>query len=154
MPVFIPMPASLLSPPVRLTPWPRQWSDQQSLLERQHDRLEQRLLALISLHRPEVPAWEGGDRLSGDLACRQLLWALRLHLRLEERWLERRGCLCSAHRVAHREAARTALEGYVASSGDRSARLAWLEEIKAWFVAHRDGVDARAYRLAHLAFQP
>jgi hemerythrin len=148
------MRAPLLSPPARVSPWPRQWSDQQSLLERQHDRLEHQLLALISLHRPEAPAWEGGELLSCDLACRRLLWALRLHLRLEERWLDRRGCLCQAHRAAHRDAAQWALEGYGVSSGDRAARLAWLEEIKAWFFAHRDGIDARAYRLAHLACQP
>jgi hypothetical protein len=147
------MRAPLLSPPARLSAWPHQWPDQQALLERQHDRLEQRLLALTSLHQPEAPTWDGGDLLSGDLACRRLLWALRLHLRLEERWLDSRGCLCPAHRAAHRDAARMALEGYGVSSGDRAARLAWLEEIKAWFFAHRDGVDARAYRLAHLASQ-
>lgn len=148
------MPVPLLSPPAPVSVWPRQWSDQQSLLEHQHARLEQQLLALIALHRPEAPAWEGGERLSCDLACRRLLWALRLHLRLEERWLGRQGCLCPTHRASHRDAARLAFAGYGVSAGDRAARLTWLEEIQAWFLAHRDGVDARAYRLAHLASQP
>ena len=89
-----------------------------------------------------------------DHASRILLWNLKLHLRLEERWLDRWGCLCHGHHQAHRDASTAALEGWLRCDGDRGLRLAWLEALRTWFVAHRDGADARAYSLAHAASQP
>jgi len=73
--------------PPGLHGWPQAWLERRHLLERQHDRLEALLADLLSLHGPETPAWTAVDALACDGACRRLLWDLRLHLRLEERWL-------------------------------------------------------------------
>ena len=148
------MAPSLLRPPPRLTSWPRQWPDQRLLLERQHERLELQLNTLIRRHHPEAPAWSAEEASACEHAARILLWNLKLHLRLEERWLDGWGCLCQGHRQAHREASLAALEGWRRSDGDRPRRLAWLEALRTWFQAHRDGADARAYSLAHAASQP
>lgn len=68
--------------------WPRQWSEQEPLLERQHERLEALLPALIELHRQPLAAeLMEANELGEQLVCRRLLWDLRLHLRLGERWL-------------------------------------------------------------------
>jgi hemerythrin len=129
--------------------WPRHWSQQELLLERQHDRLEALLHSLIQQHRQPLP-WE--QLLPTDqaeqLACRRLLWDLRLHLRLEERWLEAAGALCPGHRSGHQEVARAALAQFCRGGGSRRARLAWLQELHTWFAAHRRGPDAMAYALA------
>jgi hypothetical protein len=130
-------------------PWPRIWSEQEPLLERQHDRLEALLAALIEQHRQPLAAeLLEASELGEQLACRRLLWDLRLHLRLEERWLAAAAALCAGHRANHQDAARQALEGYCRGSGSRRARLAWLQQLQAWFVAHRQGPDAMAYGLA------
>jgi len=134
-----------------LRPWPRTWLERQLLLERQHDRLEALLADLLSLHVAEAPAWRAVDALACDDACRRLLWDLRLHLRLEERWLQAEGCLCSGHRAAHAEAARAAFSAFVRSAGDRQARGVWLRNLSAWFTAHRAGPDATAYAAATAA---
>ena len=115
--------------------WPRGWHEQEPLLERQHDRLEALLDSLIQQHhRPhsaeQLPAVDQAEQL----ACRRLLWDLRLHLRLEERWLEAAGSLCPGHRGGHQDAAKAA--------------LARLQELQGWFAAHRRGPDAMAYALA------
>ncbi len=135
--------------------WPRQWAEQLPLLERQHDRLEALLAELLELYsQPLMAAGPGGApaaQLALDLCCRRLLWQLRLHLRLEERWLEASGCLCPGHRAGHRDAARAAFEGYGQAGPDRCARLDWLLAIQAWFDRHRAGPDASAYALAAAA---
>ena len=135
--------------------WPRQWAERVPLLERQHDRLEALLAELVDLYRqPLRAAGPGGTpaaQLAQDLCCRRLLWQLRLHLRLEERWLEASGCLCPGHRAGHRDAARAAFEGYRQAGPDRSARLDWLRAIQTWFDRHRAGPDANAYALAAAA---
>jgi len=128
--------------------WPRGWSDREGLLGLQHDRLEAVLEELIAGHRAGLPAWTPAEALAWDAACRRLLWQLRLHLRLEERWLGASGCLCPGHRAAHGEAARAALDGYARSRADRAARCRWLLDLRAWFLAHRAGPDATAYVLA------
>jgi hemerythrin len=147
-------PPSQLNPPPQLNPWPRLWPDQRLLLERQHDRLEQQLTTLIQWHQPEAPAWSAEEAAACDHAARILLGNLKLHLRLEERWLDSWGCLCHGHRLAHRHASAAAQEGWLRCGRDRDRRLAWLEALRTWFVAHRDGADARAYSLAHAACQP
>lgn len=129
--------------------WPRHWLQQEPLLECQHDRLESLLHGLLQQHREPV----GAEQLAltdqaEQLACRRLLWDLRLHLRLEERWLESAGALCPGHRGGHRDAARAAMAQFCHSGGSRRARLAWLQELNSWFTAHRLGPDALAYALA------
>ena len=130
---------------VGLRRWPRVWSEREPLLELQHDRLEALLAELIAAHRDGAPAWTAAEACALDASCRQLLWDLRLHLRLEERWLDQAGCLCPGHRAAHADAARAALCGYGLSCGDRAARTRWLLDLRAWFLAHRAGPDATAY---------
>jgi hemerythrin len=138
------------APPGRATVgWPHHWLQQEPLLERQHDRLEALLACLIEQHSQVLPV----ERLAltdraEQLACRRLLWDLRLHLRLEERWLEAAGALCPGHRDGHREAAREALTQLCRGGASRRARLAWLHHLHSWFAAHRLGPDAVAYDLA------
>jgi len=124
--------------------WPRDWPSQCTLLERQHDQLESLLDVLIHDHQSADDAIEQALKLS----CRRLLWELRLHLRLEERWLLQRHCLCPGHLEAHREVTLQTAANLMAIEHDRQARLALLESVQQWFVAHRHGPDARAYRLA------
>lgn len=128
--------------------WPRTWSEREPLLELQHDRLEALLAELIAAHRNGSTVWAAAEACGWDDVCRRLLWDLRLHLRLEERWLGQVGCLCPGHRAAHADAARGAFSGYGLSRGDRAARTRWLLDLKAWFLAHRAGPDAIAYALA------
>lgn len=121
--------AVLLAEPVRAKPrpWPRHWVDQEPLLERQHDGLEAYLAELLWLHGPMQPAWTAAEALAMERGCRRLLWDLRLHLRLEERWLSAQGCLCPGHRGVHRQAIDDAKDALLKTSGDRQARLAWLD---------------------------
>lgn len=137
------------APPLAPRSWPSQWREREPLLERQHGRLEALLATLIEQHRQPLAAelLEVSD-LGEQLACRRLLWDLRLHLRLEERWLAAAAALCPGHRASHREAAGQALAEYGRSAASRRARLAWLQQLHAWFAAHRQGPDAMAYGLA------
>ncbi|MBM5826284.1 MAG: hypothetical protein FJ054_13235 [Cyanobacteria bacterium M_surface_10_m2_119] len=129
--------------------WPRAWEQREVLLERQHDRLETLLSCLIEQHRQPLAAEILAPTDQAEQrACRRLLWDLRLHLRLEERWLEAAGALCPGHRGGHQEAARAALAQFCRGSGSRRARLAWLQDLQGWFAAHRRGPDAMAYALA------
>jgi len=129
--------------------WPRAWEQREVLLERQHDRLEALLSCLIEQHRQPLAAEILAPTDQAEQrACRRLLWDLRLHLRLEERWLEAAGALCPGHRGGHQEAARAALAQFCRGSGSRRARLAWLQDLQGWFAAHRRGPDAMAYALA------
>ena len=104
-------PPSQLSSPPHLNRWPRLWPDQRLLLERQHDRLEQQLITMLQWHHPEAPAWSHEEAAACDHASQILLRNLKLHLRLEERWLDNWGCLSRGHRLAHRHARKAALEG-------------------------------------------
>lgn len=149
-------------PPAR---WPRHWTEREDLLEAQHDRLAALLVALIEHHElsqtseaisPGPTSTINGQALSiaGDLGCSRLLWQLRLHLRLEERWLAQSHCLCPGHRAAHRQAASDALEGYQHARIESTTRLTWLRELQTWFDDHRKGIDARAYAQARSLVQP
>jgi hypothetical protein len=119
------------APPRRATVgWPHHWLQHEPLLERQHDRL-QALLACLSKQRSQVLPVERlalTDRAE-QLACRRLLWDLRLHLRLEERWLE---------------AAHEALTQLCRGGASRRTRLAWLHHLHSWFASHRRGPEAEA----------
>lgn len=130
MALLLPAPPPSRSRPASL---PLPWREQQRLLSAQHDRLEALLAELLT-----SPA--------ADLA--PLRRQLRLHLRLEERWLERRGCLCPGHRASHRQALAELEAGIGRAAADGRARLALLRGLQAWFLAHRDGPDAIAYARA------
>lgn len=129
--------------------WPRTWEDQEALLERQHQRLEAGLMELLELYRTCSCPSGAAESEAADNACRRLLWDLRLHLRLEERWLDAQGCLCAGHRAAHTEAFRTAWGGFTQSHGDHLLRQRWLMDLRAWLLSHVSGADATAYALAH-----
>ncbi len=131
--------------------WPRDWPSQQHLLERQHGRLEVMLNTLIAEARAIAPLACTAARPPGDLDCRRLQRALGLHLRLEERWLAQWGCLNSGHRASHRLARTTACQAEPfedASRPDSTPHLEWLQGLQEWFLVHRDGADAIAYRHA------
>lgn len=138
----------VVAPSAAAPPWPHLWTDQHPLLERQHDRLEALLEELLQLHALEAGPWTTPAAGAAEATCRRWLWDLRLHLRLEERWLAAHGCLCPGHRAAHRDALSVALAGFQRSGGNRQARLDWLAAMQAWFAEHRQGPDAMAYGLA------
>ena len=142
--------AVLLAQPIRAKPWswPRGWVDQEPLLERQHDGLEASLAELLSFHGPMHPAWTAAEAVAIERGCRRLSWDLRLHLRLEERWLSAQGCLCPGHRGVHLQAIEATKAALLETSGDRQARLRWLLELQSWFTNHRHGPDATAYGIA------
>ncbi|WP_259729462.1 hypothetical protein [Synechococcus sp. CS-1333] len=121
----------------RNRPWPRLWSERSRLLERQHSRIEALLEQLI-------------DGEASTACCRQLVRALGLHLRLEERWLAEVGCLCPGHRYSHREAAELA----GCTPAGSAERLGWLLDLQEWFHLHRHGADAVAYARAAAAPVP
>jgi hypothetical protein len=138
--------------PASASRWPRRWAQQEALLERQHDRLEALLASLIEQHlEPLALELLAPSDQAEQLACRRLLWDLRLHLRLEERWLGASGALCPGHRGGHQDAARAALAQFCRSGGSRRARLAWLQELQGWFAAHRRGPDALARQRSEAA---
>jgi len=133
--------------------WPLRWSERVPLLESQHDRLESLILELLHLHRVAQHTWSLEEALAVEASCRRLLWDLRLHLRLEERWLSQIHCMCPGHRALHAEALKQVTEGLLCSAGDREARRRWLENLQVWFVEHRQGPDAMAYAHASAAAQ-
>ena len=144
------MVSSLLSPDppaVELGRMPQRWADQQQLLERQHARLDSLLLTLIEQHAAAAPVSEALE-VAEQHACRHLLWTLRLHLRLEERWLARWGVLCPGHRANHRDVACAALADFQRLGAERAGRLTVLRGLHGWFLQHQAGPDAGAYALA------
>jgi acetate kinase len=74
----------------------RAWEQKEALLEQQHNQLEQGLEDLIA----------GGSEPSHLPQMMHLIQKLKLHLRLEERWLSEAGCLCQGHRLSHGAIAR------------------------------------------------
>ena len=138
--------------------WPRDWPSRRWLLERQHGRLEVLLDALITRAHPQAPLACSIDIRKANVECRRLQKALRLHLRLEERWLEHHGCLDAGHRASHRLARTTAqqADAYPGESPlNRAMHLHWLRSLQEWFLTHRDGIDAIAYsRADHSCQQP
>lgn len=133
--------------------WPRHWPERLPLLESQHDRLESLIQELLHVHRAAQHAWSLEEALAVEASCRRLLWDLRLHLRLEERWLSQCHCMCPGHRARHAEALKQVTEGLLSSAGNRVARQRWLEDLQVWFVEHRQGPDAMAYAHASAAEQ-
>lgn len=141
--------AQASAPPSRH--WPRDWPSQQQLLERQHGRLEVMLNTLIAEARALGPLANAAVTPSGELNCRRLQRALGLHLRLEERWLAQWGCLNSGHRASHRLARTAACQAAPCKDTSRldpTPHLEWLQGLQEWFLVHRDGADAIAYRRA------
>lgn len=123
--------------------WPRLWSERELLLERQHQRLRD----LISAQIVEVNAGSAAPAAAVEAANQRLLRQLRLHLRLEERWLSACGCLCPGHRAIHQLVARDSEAGWRQAGSDRQQQLIWLQGLQAWLLEHTDGPDARAYAL-------
>jgi hypothetical protein len=117
-------------------------------LERQHDRLEALLEDLVDRHCLADEERSALELLADRRDCLLLVRGLRLHLRLEERWLAQRGCLCPGHRAAHGEAVAAAAAGWEVAETLRDARLPWLMELQQWFHCHRHGPDALAYARA------
>jgi len=140
------MSTASLAPPLRVLPC--EWSPQESLLERQHDRLEALLADLVDRHCLAEQERSAVEAQADTRDCIRLLRGLRLHLRLEERWLAQRGCLCPGHRGAHREAAALATAGWQLSATQRASRLPWWMDLQQWFHGHRHGPDAIAYARA------
>lgn len=128
--------------------WPRGWSEQQILLERQHDRLEVLLEQLIQLHCDGRSQLDPCENRAEWTACTLLLRQLSLHLRLEERWLHRWNALCAGHRAGHRQVASSAIESFRCHGFHRLHRLQWLMDINDWFSHHRHSTDALAYARA------
>ena len=128
--------------------WPLQWPQREGLLERQHDRLEALLDDLFDRHCLADKERSALERLADRRDCLLLVRGLRLHLRLEERWLAQCGCLCPGHRAAHCEAVAAAAAGWEVAETLRAARLPWLMELQQWFHGHRHGPDALAYARA------
>ena len=124
--------------------WPRLWSERELLLERQHQRLRD----LISDRIVAVNAGSDAPQTAVEAADQRLLRQLRLHLRLEERWLGACGCLCPGHRAIHRLVARDSEAGWRQAGGDRQQQLIWLQGLQAWLLEHTDGPDAHAYAMA------
>jgi hypothetical protein len=151
------MPALLLAPRVprpsaAAVPWPRRWPDQRNLLERQHDRLEGLLADAIECHCRQEKDLDAAEFAIEQASCARLLRLLSLHLRLEERWLARWGCLCAGHGASHRQVAREASEAWRQNGHLHLARLQWLMDLQVWFHHHRHGTDAIAYaRASHSA---
>lgn len=114
------------------------------MLARQHDRLEAHLAALIAQHRT-VGRVHQAEQQQG---CQRLLRQLRLHLRLEERWLRAHGLLCPGHRSGHQAALQAASEQWQRQGCKQEGRLALLEGLQDWFQQHLQGPDAIAYGLA------
>ncbi|MFY8149500.1 MAG: hemerythrin domain-containing protein [Prochlorococcaceae cyanobacterium] len=124
------------------------WSDQQRLLERQHERLDRRLEDLIAAHGESDRPPAAENTHAQRLACRRLLQLVRLHFGLEERWLRSRGVLLPSHRSAHREVMVVALTDLNRAESDRRNRLEVLETLQSWLTTHNLGPDAAAYALA------
>lgn len=147
-PLAVPVAALPLGAGGRSDGWPCGWREREPLLSRQRDRLAAVLAELIAVHGVGAPPWAAAEALAWDVCARRLIWDLRLHLRLEERWLTHSGCLCAGHRAAHADSLRSIQRGFALSSGDRPARARWLLDLQTWFQAHRSGPDATAYALA------
>ena len=128
--------------------WLGPWPPREVLLERQHDRLEALLADLVDRHCLADAERSAMELLSDCRDCERLLWGVRLHLRLEERWLGQCGCLCPGHRAAHGEAIAAAAARWTVVEKLRSSRLPWLMDLQQWFHGHRRGADAIAYARA------
>jgi len=139
-------------PPLPSSPaasgWPGSWPLQRVLLERQHDRLAALLDALVEEHAAprdsSILPWHH----SSDAGFRLLFRRLQQHLRLEERWLAARGCLCPGHRAAHARVAAGAAADLERCGRDRFARLVLVMGLREWLRGHCAGPDATAYSLA------
>ncbi len=126
--------------------WPGSWPEREALLERQHQILGDRIAELILVLLCGAEEADAPSEL--DCGNTHLLRQLRLHLRLEERWLSACGCLCPGHRAIHQLVARDAEAGLKQAGSDRLQQLIWLRGLQAWLLEHTDGPDTHAYALA------
>ena len=131
------------------SPWSKQWSIQELFLVEQHARLEVILDELLMAYRSESFAWNLAQASFYEGLCRRLLWDLKLHQRLEERWLIQHDSLCSGHQADHQTFVNAALINCVRTAQDKEARFYWLADLRKWLVAHKSGPDAYDYSLAN-----
>ena len=130
------------------SPWPKKWSVQELFLAKQHARLEVYLDELLMAYRSKSFAWNINQGSAYEGLCRRLLWDLKLHQRLEERWLIQHDSLCPGHKADHQEFIHSAFVSCARTSEDQEARFYWLADLKEWLVAHQSGPDAYDYSLA------
>ncbi len=129
--------------------WPKSWSKQELLLRAQHARLESAFAELLTFYRsysssvtePEAFAYEG--------LCRRLLWWLKLHQRLEERWLKKHDCLSTGHQADHQELLQTAFVDYCKTANNPKFRFAWLNNLQTSLSGHIFSTDAYDYSFAN-----
>ena len=117
---------------------PRAWEQKEALLEQQHNQLEQGLEDLIA----------GGSEPSHLPQMMHLIQKLKLHLRLEERWLSEASCLCQGHRLSHQELLGSIEQQLPQCLNHGGLRLNLLMDVQQWFYQHRHGADAIAYARA------
>ncbi|MEI6029784.1 MAG: hypothetical protein WCQ20_01310 [Synechococcaceae cyanobacterium ELA739] len=127
-------------------PWPTCWPEREKLLERQHQILQEQIGELILA----VIAGTGEPQALAERhsRCQRLLRQLRLHLRLEERWLAACGCLCPGHRAIHQLVVHETEAGLNKAAAVRQQQLLWLRGLQAWLQEHTGGPDAHAYGIA------
>ena len=142
-PVLLRRPAATVAGADR---WPACWPERELLLERQHQILRDRIADLILAVLSAADDADAASEFGGG--SQQLLRQLRLHLRLEERWLSACACLCPGHRAIHRLVARDSEEGLSQAGSDRQQQLIWLRSLQTWLLEHTGGPDAHAYALA------
>ena len=129
--------------------WPKSWSKQELLLRAQHARLESAFAEVLAFYRsysssvtePEAFAYEG--------LCRRLLWWLKLHQRLEERWLKKHDCLSTGHQADHQELLQTAFVDYCKTANNPKFRFAWLNNLQTSLSGHIFSTDAYDYSFAN-----
>ena len=138
------MPSSRASP---RNPWPKEWSTQELILAKQHARLEVYLDELLMAYKSKSFAWDVAKKSAYEGLCKRLLWNLKLHQRLEERWLIQHDSLCPGHQAEHQESIHAAFINCVKTAEDQEARFYWLADLKKWLVAHQSGPDAYNYSL-------
>ena len=130
------------------SPWSKEWSVQELFLAKQHARLEAYLDELLMAYKSKSFAWNVVQVSAYEGLCRRLLWDLKLHQRLEERWLIQHESLCPGHQAEHRESIHAAFINCARTAEDQKARFYWLADLKEWLVAHQSGPDAYDYSLA------
>ena len=141
------MPSSRASP---RNPWPKEWSAQELILAKQHARIEVYLDELLMAYKSKSFAWDVAKKSAYEGLCKRLLWNLKLHQRLEERWLTQHGCLSPAHRDDHQIIFRTAFISCCKTANDPEDRLTWLNNLREGLSRHMFVSDAYDYSIANL----
>jgi len=126
---------------------PKLWTTQQIMLSVQHARLESQLSELLLFYGPKFSPSKHFEVVYESL-CRRLLWGVKIHQRLEERWLTQHGCLSPAHRDDHQIIFRTAFISCCKTANDPEDRLTWLNNLREGLSRHMLVSDAYDYSIA------